>query len=92
MAAFAISEGYAEMQLWTDAMSGVEAAVDDIKAAWNNGLKDLENLEDGPVKLAHQDCDPNPRDAKTTLTELVAVGACLSDICKTEMENMESGA
>ena len=89
MAAFAVSEGNAQMDLWmnfSDAweskiMKDVKDAGEAIKAAWNKGLEDLEKLEEGPVKTAHQTCDPNPRNPKALLTELEAVGECLSCTC-----------
>ena len=91
MAGFAISEGFATMDLWTNfgnAMKtqnvrGMMAAGKKIKEAWENGLKALEEME-GTAKTAHQTCDPNPRDAKDTLAELVAVGDCLSSACGEE--------
>ena len=89
MAAFAVSEGYAQMDLWmnfSDAweskiMKDVEDAREAIKAAWNKGLEDLETLEEGPVKTAHQTCNPNSRNPKALLTELEAVSECLSCMC-----------
>ena len=85
MVAFAVSEGFAEGTLWMDFSDAMDsgnrmkmaAAGEKIKEAWTKGLEALEKME-GPAKTAHQECDPNPRDEKATLTQLVAVGECLS--------------
>ena len=93
MAGFAISEGFAPegMKDWIDFknamdnnnMEGMMAAGKAIKEAWENGLEALENME-GLAKTAHQTCDPDPRNPKAMLTDLVAVGDCISSACDAE--------
>ena len=81
MAAFAISEGFADMTIWD--MKGAGKSGEAIKAAWMKGLKALGKME-GPAETAHQTCDPNPLVPKATLADLVAVGDCISSACDAE--------
>ena len=86
MAAFAIAEGYGQnLDLALATVSNPEStpdekadAVEAIKGAWMEGLKDLEDND------AHMACDPGASDLenpKTTLDELEAVGTCLGCCC-----------
>ena len=91
MVAFAVSEGFAEGNLWMDFSDAMDsgnrmkmaAAGEKIKEAWTKGLEALEKME-GPALTAFETCDPDPREEKDTLAELVAVGVCLSSACDAE--------